>query len=105
MSGYWTKYQERKRKLAAGVASDLVRNNQKHYRIGRALVVAGMGPLFLTEYLSSYPIIAKIILAISSLSMFGGAVMLGFARYERAVIDEPDPEKPPPAWDNWDVHH
>lgn len=95
MSGYWARYQERQRKLATGVDADLLRDNRKHYRIGMALLVGGLGLILLTKYVLSCQIIARGMAVISGLSVIGGLVLLKFAQRERNVIDEPDPEKPP----------
>jgi hypothetical protein len=95
MSGYWARYQDRQRKLAAGVDAGLVRDNRKHYRFGWTLLSGAIVVMLLTNYMPLPEIIARVIVTISSTACIGGMIQLWLARCEERVINKPDPTKPP----------
>jgi hypothetical protein len=95
MSGFWARYQERQRKLAAGVDADLVRDNRKHHRIGLALIGGGLGLILLVKYIPLPRVLERVIAIVSGAAFIGGFILLKFAQHEEYVINKPDPEKPP----------
>jgi hypothetical protein len=95
MRNWWTRYQQRQIDLANGVDSDLVRDNQKKWKLTALLVVAVFVVLELDHFFHfaglthTIAILVAIPIAISSL------VVLHWAASERRSLDSPDPEEPP----------
>jgi hypothetical protein len=94
MSGYWARYQERQRKLAAGVDADLVKENHRRYGISFMLLGGGILLILSRNYVPWSLILSKIIAVISSVAIIGGMILLWLSAWERRVIEQPDPEKP-----------
>jgi hypothetical protein len=92
---WFDRWQVRQYQLASGVDADLVRDNQKRYRLAFGLLGIGFALGWLATKVHLPDTLRWIVSSVATVSLVAGMVLAGRARQQAGFLRKPDPEEPP----------
>jgi hypothetical protein len=92
---WFQRWRKRQYELASGVDADLVRDNQKRYRLAFGLFGLGFALGFLVAKIRFPDTFRLIVSVAASVSVVAGFVLAAWAGQEAAFLNKPDTKEPP----------
>jgi hypothetical protein len=92
---WFDRWPKRQYQLASGVDADLVRDNQKRYRLAFGLLGFGFALGLLAAKVRLPDTLRLIASVVATVSLGAGFVVAAWARQEAGFLRKPDPEEPP----------
>jgi len=100
LSSWFERSEKRRRELAEGADSDLVRANRNWYRAGFGLIIVAVVLGFLKTLSSSYNVRMLFGWAAGAFGLIG-LVLARWAMHEHQFLTGPDPKGPQKLFDNF----
>jgi hypothetical protein len=94
MNNWWSRQAQRDRDIAAGADADLVRDNQKRFRLSYVLIGTAAALALINQLLHLVGRIADICFGLSIALMVAGFLSFKWAQAESRFLHRPDPKEP-----------
>jgi hypothetical protein len=92
---WFHRWRKRQDQLASGVDADLVRDNQKRYRLGLGLLGFGFAVGLLVSKVHLPNGLRLVLIVVSTVFVLAGFIAGAWASQEAGFLSKPDPEEPP----------
>jgi hypothetical protein len=96
--GWFTRWRERQRELAAGVDADLVQANRQRWKLSLSLWALLFVLLGIQAKIKLPAIAHKIAIFLTIACLVASLLFSDWARAESAFLDKPDRPEPPSIW-------
>jgi hypothetical protein len=96
--GWFTRWRERQRELAAGVDADLVQANRQRWKLSLSLWALLFVLIGIQAKIKLPAIAQKIAIFLTIACLVAALLFSDWARAESAFLDKPDRPEPPSIW-------